>query len=105
MPPAPKSYDPPTIGPALRRLLVAHWARHEDGCNDIVDDQAEWSIHPTRNGLAFFPQLAHVIYACAEDDVIPYRDLAPLLNETGRAAIQSIVEDLQRLPPEAKTPA
>ena len=102
-PPAPKSYDPPAIGPGLRKLLVAHWTRDDEDCKDIAGDQAEWSIHPTREGLAFFPQLPHVVFACSDDDVIPYRDLSPLLNETGRAAIASIVEDLKSLPPKAKS--
>jgi hypothetical protein len=43
-----------------------------------------------------------VIFACSEDVVIPYRDLAPLLNAKGRAAVGSISEDLRRLPPKAK---
>jgi hypothetical protein len=101
-PPPGHPEDDRTIGPALRKLLVAHWSRDDGDCKDIVEDQGDWTIHPTRDGLAFWPELPHVVFACSEDDVISYRELRPLLNAEGRAAIASIVEDVQTLPPRAK---
>lgn len=83
-------------------MLAARWPRKDDDCSGVPEDQNDWDLHPTREGLAFWPQLPHVMFACSEDVVIPYRELAPLLNPKGRAAIDSIVEDLHALPPSPK---
>lgn len=90
-----------TIKPALRKLLVAHWSRDDD-CKDIPERVEGWAVHPTREGLAFWPELAHVEFACSDDDVIPYSELRSLMNADGRAAIASIVEDLRSLPARRK---
>ena len=93
--------DAPQVGPKLRAMLVARWT-HKGECKDVLDGEDFWDVHPTRTGLTFWPQLPHVVFACSEDVVVPYRDLAPLLNAKGRAAIASIVEDLKGVPPAAK---
>jgi hypothetical protein len=94
--------DASQVGPKLKAMLVARWGRKDDDCKDVLDGEDFWDVHPTRSGLAFWPQLPHVVYACSEDVVVPYRDLAPLLNAKGKAAIASIVEDVKALPAPAK---
>lgn len=90
------------IQPKLRKLLAARWSG-EDECKDVARTENDWDIHPTREGLAFWPRLPHLMFPCAQDAVVPYGELAPLLNESGRAAIASIVEDLRSLlPPKGK---
>jgi len=93
----------PTIDPKLRQLLIARWPNKDKDCSDVVESQDEWDVHPTRTGLAFWPQLPHVVFACSEDIIIPYSQLAPMLNASGQAAIASIIEDLRGLPPRPKT--
>ncbi|HWE45742.1 MAG TPA: hypothetical protein VG407_06905 [Caulobacteraceae bacterium] len=89
----------PQISQRLRKVLTARWRSEDKECADIADDTEDWDIHPTRKGLAFWPQLPHVVFACSDDIVVPYRDLAPLLNAEGRAYVASITRDLQALPP------
>ena len=89
------------IQPRLRKILTAHWTG-EDECKDVAETEDGWDIHPTRDGLAFWPRLTHLRYPCADDLVVPYAELTPLLNETGRASISSIVEEFRRLPPRPK---
>lgn len=89
------------IGPKLRKIFVARWSG-EDDCKDVPQTEDDWDVHPTREGLAFWPRLPHLKFPCAQDVVVPYGELAPLLNEEGRAAISSIVEDLRSLPPRPK---
>jgi hypothetical protein len=102
---AVRSTDDPTLAPSvspkLHAFLAARWPGKGE-CKDVLQGQDYWDVHPTRKGLAFWPQFPHVVFACSEDVVVPYRDLAPFLNPKGRAAIASIVEDLNRLPPPAK---
>ena len=94
------SPDTPEVGPKLRKMLVARWTRKGD-CKDVLDGNDFWDIHPTRTGLAFWPQLPHVVAACSQDVTIPYAALAPLLNAKGKVAIASIVDDVKALPPPA----
>ena len=86
-------------GPKLQKMLAARWT-HKGECKDVLDgNDSIWDVHPTRRGLAFWPQFPHVVYACSQDVVIPYAELAPLLNAKGKAAVASIIEDLKTLPP------
>jgi len=79
----------------LRRVLASHWKRDDEDCKDIPDSPStEWMIHPTAKGLMFTPSLPHVIAACAEDVLIPYAKILPLLNPTGRDAVASIRADI-----------
>lgn len=87
-------------GPELANLLASLWPKSADSGADHECDDAEgmasWDIHPDATGLVFSPELPHVIQACAEDVIIPYKDLLPMLNEHGKAAAASIQADLAK---------
>jgi hypothetical protein len=95
-------YHSPVVGPGLRKLLIAHWPQDEDGsdCNELGETAEGWSIHPTREGLAFFTELDRG--ACSGEAVVPYGELAPVLSTQGKAAIASLEEDVRVMPPKQK---
>jgi hypothetical protein len=97
---AKKADGGPEIGPALREMLSVHWPRED--CSEVPETENYWFIHPTREGLAFQPELAHVNFACTEDAVIPFKEIEPLLSAKGRAAIRSIEAEFRKLPRKAK---
>ncbi len=94
--------DTPQAGPKLAKMLAVRWTKKGE-CADVLDSvDGFWDPHPTPAGMAFWPELAHVVAACSRDVVIPYGELTPLLNAKGKTAIASIAEDMKTLPPSAK---
>ncbi|WP_273431761.1 hypothetical protein [Chitinibacter tainanensis] len=80
----------------LRRLLSQAWAEvQQEGCESVGDETESWDVYPTANGLAFMPYLPHAMFACTNNAVISYRQLAPLLSSEGQAAINSIKAELR----------
>ena len=84
------TYTENEVLPALQKLLARHWPRDDADCNDTITSASDWQVHPGLHGLIFTPDLPHVIFACTEDDEIPYAEIAPLLNATGREAVKAI---------------
>lgn len=78
-----------TITPALQDLILSHWPRTDDPdgdeCRDVARDPFGWDVGLAPAGLAFMPQLPHVVQACAETMVVPWDELAPYLSAQGQA--------------------
>ena len=84
------TYTETTVLPALQKLLTKHWPRNDEDCSDVIATASDWHVHPGLHSLIFTPDLPHVVFACTEDDDIPYAEILPLLNATGRAAVKAI---------------
>jgi hypothetical protein len=88
-------YSDVTIEPELRNLLNKGWPRTEEDCKDIVERENSWNLRLTRNGIAFSPGLPHAATACIDDVNLTVEQLAPLLNEEGKARVASFRADLK----------
>ena len=90
------AYTDIAIQPALRKLLKAKWTpTAEPECIDVIDDQEYWSLHLTKTGIAFYPDLAHALTACEADIDLSFSELTPLLNAAGKRGIASFRADLK----------
>lgn len=73
------------------RTLVLRRMRPVGDCREAVLAAEYWRIGLADDGLRFSPSLPHVVAACADDAVVPWQALAPMLSATGKAAMQRIV--------------
>jgi hypothetical protein len=91
-----EGYD--LVRPALRELILARGASdselltaedesYEAECREAAREQEFWTFGLSREGMLFVPSLPHVIAACQATYTVPWSELAPLLNETGRAGL------------------
>lgn len=73
------------VTPAFRRLLIKRFPFDPQAaeCRDPVGEEDYWTIALTATGLGFAPQLPHVVQACEETAVVPFRELAPFLTAAG----------------------
>lgn len=81
------------ISAALAKALRARWPVREDADECGLPDELEgfgWDIGLTRQGPVFVPQLPHVMFACTEDVVIPWKAVRPFLSAEGRAVMASL---------------
>ncbi len=79
--------DGGTISRALRRVVLGHarFAAENAECREPVTSEEYWSLSLDRTGIGFTPQLPHVVQACAETWVVPFRELTPFLSPAGKA--------------------
>lgn len=81
------------LSDALGQALMAHWSGSDDlsecGTPDAIGGYS-WQIGLTREGPVFVPQLPHVIFACTEEVVIPWKTARPFLSAEGRAVMKSL---------------
>lgn len=86
------SYTALDIQPGLRSLIDQGWIALSDGdCRDAPGtEDSIWMVRPTRTGMAFTPSLAHVVHACTDDVVIPYKRLLKWMTPAGKAAAAEI---------------
>ncbi|PLK25169.1 hypothetical protein C0V72_02435 [Porphyrobacter sp. TH134] len=81
------------LSDALGQALLAHWSGSNDlsecGTPDAIGGYS-WQIGLTREGPVFVPQLPHVIFACTEEVVIPWKAARPFLSAEGRAVMDSL---------------
>ncbi len=81
------------LSAALGKALRAHWpAQEEDSECGLLEefDGTSWDIGLTREGPVFVPQLPHVMFACTEEVVIPWKQARPFLSKEGRAVMASL---------------
>lgn len=87
------------IAPALNDILRRAWREDPDQepeCKEAIAPGAiDWMLRPTPAGMAFTPSLTHLSHECANDVLIPYRELVPLMNATGKAAVASLQSDVK----------
>jgi hypothetical protein len=86
------------VRPALRELILARGVS-DDGpptaedesdeaeCREAAREQEFWTFGLSREGMLFVPSLPHVIAACQATYTVPWPEVAPFLNETGRAGL------------------
>lgn len=84
-----------TPSPQLRRLLARHMAKpgaDENDCRDVIAQAYSYMIYPKPAGMVFTPVLPHAAQACADDLLVPWRDLRALLTPAGWEAVTSKVQ-------------
>lgn len=91
----PKPAKRPIAGlsDALAKSLLARWpergADDECGMPELLG-RSSWVIGLTRKGPVFVPQLPHVIFACTEEVVLPWKTARPFLSAEGKAVMESL---------------
>ncbi|MHB1678771.1 MAG: hypothetical protein ACYCSS_14790 [Sulfuriferula sp.] len=95
----PDAYDEVMIGPKLRQELIRGWLRNkpDKDCADIGRTEDGWEVWPNERGLAFTPSLPNAAFACADDVVVPFEKILPMLNAKGQAAVAALRADFARL--------
>lgn len=87
------------IAPALNDMLRRAWRADPDQdpeCKEVIAPGAvDWMLRPTSAGMAFTPSLTHLSHECANDVLIPYRELVPLMSAAGKAAVASLQSDVK----------
>jgi hypothetical protein len=88
------------IGNVLKTALVKAWPRDDADCKGIVEDGTvfSWVAYPQVRGMTFMPELPHVAYACNEEVTLPWAKVLPLLNASGRKAVDTIRLELGQPP-------
>lgn len=78
----------------LNALIIAKADRNKDGdeCADAVNENHGYLLRPSKTGLVFSTNFAHVIQACDEDIEVSYAELAPFLTATGKADLKSLTD-------------
>lgn len=88
-----------TPSPQLKKLLARRIAKSgadENDCGDAVAQADSYMIYPKAAGMVFTPVLPHVARACADDVLVPWRDLQSLLTPAGWDAVTSKVQGSAR---------
>jgi hypothetical protein len=91
----PSAVTPPESGdtghsfrvtPAFRQLLLKRFPFDPQAaeCREPVGEEDYWTMAIVATGLGFAPQLPHVVQACEDTAVVPFRELAPFLSSAGR---------------------
>jgi hypothetical protein len=81
----------PSLG--LWKAIAARWpaSDEESGCGPPEEPFGSgWEIGLTREGPVFVPQLPHMIFACTEEIVLPWKDARRFLSKKGRAVMASL---------------
>jgi hypothetical protein len=77
----------------LAKALLAQWpvpdAADECGVSEMIGSTS-WVIGLTREGPVFVPQFPHVMFACTEEVVLPWKAARPFLSDEGRAVRDSL---------------
>ena len=83
-----------TVRPALRDFVLSGWTPEDPECRDVIRDQEYWSIGLTPRGMAFLPDLPHVVQACGEEFLVPFARLGPFLTTEGAANLRDLAVEL-----------
>lgn len=84
------------LPPRLLALIAARLKSDSAGvsdCEGVIDGDslAFLMLHPTRHGLVFSTNLAHLVQACDDDVEIPWKTLEPFLTGQGKAIMQTLI--------------
>lgn len=83
---------PSKLKALIDRLYAGERGSAEDEeCRAAVTREAYFLVHPVAEGMAFTPELPHVVQACADDVVVPWSAIAPFLTPAGRQAVQGLL--------------
>ncbi len=75
---------------ALNKVIIAH-SQGNDECTEVIAENKDYSLHPAKDGMVFFPQLPHVAIGCEDDIVVPYSRLLPFLTATGKREVKALM--------------
>jgi hypothetical protein len=91
-------YTDVTIKPLLRKALVKKWktTNTEADCDFVGAENDYWTLHLNRQGMSFYPQLAHAITACEQDIDFTFAEINPLLSPSGKKAMAAFRADLAK---------
>lgn len=80
------------LSPALTKALLAQFppSDEDNECGAIVGEGVSWDIGLTREGPVFVPQLPHVIFACTEEVVLPWKAARQFLSKEGRSVMAGV---------------
>jgi hypothetical protein len=87
---------------AFRKLIDETVPPGEAECGDALKEADTWNPRLTETGMAFTPELPHVVQACADDAEIPAARLMPYLTPEGRQAMTGFLAQVRLLPPPGK---
>ena len=84
----------------LNAILLARASRNKDGdeCADAVNENRAYGVRPSRTGLVFTTDFAHVIQACDEDIEVPFAELTPFLTAHGMARLKALLDAASEQP-------
>lgn len=74
--------------PALRAVVMRHWAQAEsaeDDCAPSVSEHPWWNYQLRQEGMMFQPDLPHVATICEERVVVPWEEIGDFLSPAGVA--------------------
>lgn len=78
----------PEITAKLRDLALERWPQSVDAeCVEAAREQTSWQLGLVAGGVEITPDFPHVLTACEEPAVIPWRALEPYLSAKGKAAM------------------
>jgi len=74
----------PEIEIGFRDLITSEFlaAHPDESCRDFLDEVNDWNVRPSKTGLIFQPEVAHISQACAVDLAIDFQDLTPFLTKS-----------------------
>jgi hypothetical protein len=86
---APDASGGVVTAPELRAMAMAKWPARDDQeeCREVAAANQYWRLALAREGVVFTPSFPHALKACEESALLTWEELAPFLNETGRAGL------------------
>ncbi len=91
------AYTEVTLTPAFKAMIIAAFPAGDPDCKEAVQTADDWAARLTPRGMAFTPDLPHVVAACIDDAVIPYGKLAPYLTADGKALAAAFAAETKGL--------
>ncbi len=84
------AYSPPFMAMILRAFPA-----HDPDCKEAVATADAWTARLTAKGMAFTPDLPHVVAACVDDAVVPFDRLTPYLTPDGKALVAAFAAEVK----------
>jgi hypothetical protein len=81
------AYTSVTYTAPFKAMIVHAFPVSDPDCKDAIDTADDWTARLTAKGMAFTPDLPHVVAACIDDAVIPFARLAPYLTPDGKTLV------------------
>jgi hypothetical protein len=91
----PNEYTTTDYTAPFKAMIAAAVPLADDECKEAVTTADDWSIRPTKSGMAFTPDLPHVVAGCIDDGVIPYAKLTPYLTPAGKALVAAFQAEVK----------
>jgi len=79
---------------SLNKVIIAHSQRNDE-CAEAIAENKDYSVHPAKDGMVFYPQLSHADIGCQDDIVVPYSKLLPFLTATGKSEVKALMKTVR----------